>query len=228
MIKDKLRQGIISELYNLLSSYSPENSQSKLKAWKENLQLEISEEDWEAACTGAHIKSINTHLKLIQYKWLMRIYLAPVDLNRFDPNIPDICTKCTENRGTLFHCIWQCTKVNMFWEEVRVVIEKAISKQILLDPKLFLMGLYPKKHNYNKYERAFIDLSLLNAKKCIALLWKGIYRPSITQWTRQMLSSLPLERTTYILKAKQHVFEFIWGLFIDYVKDLDLTDGVSE
>lgn len=34
MIKDSLRKGIISEFYNLLTSYSSENSQYKLKAWK--------------------------------------------------------------------------------------------------------------------------------------------------------------------------------------------------
>lgn len=38
----------------------------------------------------------------------MRTYVTPVELNRYDPNIPDICTKCTEDRGTLFHCFWQC------------------------------------------------------------------------------------------------------------------------
>ena len=124
----------------------------------------------------------------------------------------------------MFHCIWQCRKIKIFWEEVRAIVEKIISKQVLLDPKLFLLGLYPEKHNYSRNERAFIDLSLLYAKKCIALLWKKICRPSTTQWIRQMLASLPLERITYILKAKRHVFEDIWSPFITYIKDLDLTN----
>lgn len=149
--------------------------------------------------------------------------ISPVELNRYNKNIPDICTKCTETKGTLFHCIWQCRKIKTFWEEVRVRTEMITSEQILLDPKIFLLGLYPEKHNYSKNEQAFIDLSLLNAKKCIALLWKKIHRPSATQWIRQMLSSLPLERITYILKAKQHIFENIWRPFMNYVNDLDLT-----
>ncbi len=99
-----------------------------------------------------------------------------------------------------------------------------ISKLILLDPKLFLLGLYPEKQNYSRSEKAFIDLSLLYAKKCIAPLWTKTHRPSTTQWIRQMLSSLPLEKITYILKAKQYVFENIWSPFINYIKDLDLTD----
>lgn len=129
--------------------------------------------------------------------------------------------KCIEHKETLFHCIWQCTKIQKFWEEVRAIIEKIISKQISLDPSLFLLGLYPESQNYSKNERAFIDLSLLYAKKCIAQLWKNIHRPNM----RQMLSNLPFERTTYILKAKQHIFENIWRPFINYVKNSKLTDN---
>ena len=78
------------------------------------------------------------------------------------------CAKCLESRGTLFHCVWQCRKITIFWEEVRAIVDKIISKQILLDPKLFLLGLYPEKHNYSRIEQAFIDLSLLYAKKWIS------------------------------------------------------------
>ena len=56
------------------------------------------------------------------------------------------------------------------------------------------------------------------------MLWKNNRRPSTAQWMRQMLTSLPLERITYILKGKQQIFENIWKPFINYVKDLDLTD----
>ena len=224
IVKDSLKKGIISEVYRLLTSHSPENSQYKLNAWKEDLQSEVSERDWKVACANAHTMSINTHLKLIQYKWLMRTYVTQIDLNRYNKNVPDVCTKCLESRGTLFHCIWQCRKIKIFWEEVRAIVEKIISKQIVLDPKLFLLGLYPEKHNDSRSEQAFIDLSLLYDKKCVALLWKKIPRPSTTQWIRQMLANLLLDRLSYILKAKQHVFEDIWSPFISYIKDLDLTE----
>ena len=170
--------------------------------------MHLSDQDWNAACAGAHTKSINVRLKLIQYKWLMRTYVTPVDLNRYNKNIPDICTKCLEFEGTLFHCIWQGRKIKTFWEELREIL-KIISKQILLDPKLFLLGLFPEKHNYSKNERAFIDLGLLYAKTCIAMFWKKVNKPNTTQWIRRMLSCLPLERITYILKAKQQQFEYL-------------------
>ena len=40
--------------------------------------LHLSDQDRIVACAGAHIKSINVRLKLIQYKWT---YVTPVDFN---------------------------------------------------------------------------------------------------------------------------------------------------
>ena len=145
LIKDSKRKGIISELYNFLTLSSSENSQKRLNAWKEDLQTEVSEEQWEKACAGVQTKSINARLKLIHYKWLMRMYVTPVELNGYNKNIPDTCTKCMESKGTLFHCLWQCRKIRMFWEEVRVTIERIISKQITLNPKLFFFGSISRK-----------------------------------------------------------------------------------
>lgn len=224
LLKDSQKKGIISQFYKLIMSYVHESSHDRFRAWKDDLSLQLSEEDWQDACTLAHTTSINTRLKVIQFKWLMRTYVTPVELCRYNGNIPDVCSKCEQCRGTLVHCMWHCTKITLFWEEVRDIIQNIISKQIILEPKLFLLGLYSEKHNYTKNELTFIDLSLLNAKRCIALFWKKTCRPRGTLWLRQMLSALPLERITYVLKGKQGLFENIWNTFIDYVKDLDLTD----
>ena len=44
--------------------------------------------------------------------------------------------------------------------------------------KHFLLGLHPKKHNYCKNEQAFVDLSLLYAKKVYCTVMENIHRPS--------------------------------------------------
>ena len=58
--------------------YSPESSKYKLNDWREDLHL--SDQDWIAACAGAPTKSISGRIKLIQYRWLMRTYVQPVDI----------------------------------------------------------------------------------------------------------------------------------------------------
>lgn len=132
--------------------------------WNLDLSSTISEEDRERASAKIHKMSINSHLRILQFKWLMRMYVTPVHLNKYNNNIPDLCIKCN-SKGTLIHCMWECRQINLFWKEVRDIIEKFLSMHISLDPKLFLLALHPEKHNFNKTECTFIDISLLSAKK---------------------------------------------------------------
>jgi len=204
-------------------SNSVENADHKREAWKEDLGKNISLEDWQSICTKAHTQSINTRFRLLQYKWLMRTYITPVKLNKYNRNIPDVCTKCTVVKGTLFHCVWQCSKIKSFWEEVKKAIEKIISKSIPMDPALFILGFYPKGHKYKKSERILIDMCLLHARRSIAMFWKNTSRPTVRYWVRQMLTTFPLERVTYIRKGRQDIFERIWEPFIVFVKGINLT-----
>lgn len=39
------------------------------------------------------------------------MYVTPVKLKSYNKNISDICTKCIEDKGTLFHYVWQCRMI---------------------------------------------------------------------------------------------------------------------
>lgn len=67
----------------------------KLNAWKDDTQEEIDEADWSEACLRAQKQTINTRFRLLQYKWLMRMYITHVKFHHMSVNIPDICYKCS-------------------------------------------------------------------------------------------------------------------------------------
>lgn len=226
--ENSFKRGAISQLYKLLLSHSPDNSTLKLEAWKKDLQINVSLDEWELACSKAHKQTINSRLRLLQYKWLMRVYVTPVKLNQYNPNIPDICTKCGEEKGTLFHCFWECREIRTFWGAIKQTVKDIISKDLPLEPSFIILGLYPKHTGYTKSEKLFIDICLLQAKMLIALHWKNIRRPSIGQWVKQMLATLPLERITYLLKGKKNLFESIWRPFMLFAEGTDLTEDQEE
>lgn len=66
-----IKGSVISEFYNFLTTFSSENSEKRMRAWKVDLQIEISEEQWEMAYASVQNKSLNARFKLIHYKWLM-------------------------------------------------------------------------------------------------------------------------------------------------------------
>lgn len=226
--KNCLGKSIITSFYDLFIRGSSESSEKRFIAWREDLQEDISMEEWRVACAEGQKRTANTRLKLLQYNWLMRTYITPVKLNKFNSNIPDDCIKCEQSRGTLWHCMWQCEKIQMFWEEVRLMIEKILAIKLTLEPKLFILGLYPNGHGIQKSEQIFLDLCLLQAKRLIALSWKNISRPRISQWLREMARTLPLEKITYILKNKQEIFKKIWGPFIHFIEHGDLGNILAE
>lgn len=117
--EDSLSKGAIAKMYNYWLSKSVENADHKREAWKKDLGIDISSEDWQYICTKTHTQSVNVRFRLLQHKWLMRTYITPVQLNKYNRNIPDTCTKCTEAQGTLFQCMWQCNKIQSFWERLK-------------------------------------------------------------------------------------------------------------
>lgn len=67
--------------------------------------------EWNEASLRAQKQTKNTRLKLVQHKWLTRVYITPVTLNQMFSNIPETYTKCQNDKGTLIHCLWECPKI---------------------------------------------------------------------------------------------------------------------
>lgn len=86
-----------------------------------DMQEDIDEIDWNDACFKAQTQTINTRFKLLQYKWLMRTYITLVKLHHISVNIPDVCSKCLDELGTLHHCLWECPKIQKDFTDVTIV-----------------------------------------------------------------------------------------------------------
>lgn len=83
------KRGLTSSFYALIMEGSKASSDRKRLAWCEDLNSVISTEAWQKICLKSQTQTINTHFKLLQYKWIMRIYVTPTQLNKFNPNNPD-------------------------------------------------------------------------------------------------------------------------------------------
>lgn len=213
-------RGQLSKLYNILLNGSQESSHSYLSSWRNDLQLDISTEEWEKACHLAQTQSINTRGRLLQYKWLFRTYITPVKLNHFNPNIPDNCPKCNIERGTLLHCIWECKKLQDFWKDTLRLISRLTECIIPVEPRLCLLHIYPEDFGANAKKRKLIDFCLLQVKRVIALKWKDVQSPNSTQWLKEMSSHLVLEKLTYILRGKVGEFNDMWSPFLRFMDNL--------
>ncbi len=73
-------------------------------------QVEITEGEWRRICHNAQSQTINTRFKLIQFQGIMCTYTHSW-LHRSDNHNPDLCIKCGQEEGMLFHCLWSCPQM---------------------------------------------------------------------------------------------------------------------
>lgn len=78
---------------------------------------------------------------------------------KFNDNIPDTCIKCEQEKGTLFHSMWEREEIAKFWRGVSHAVYNMLDINLPLHPKLFILKL--------------INMCLLHAECLIALSWKN-------------------------------------------------------
>lgn len=164
---------------------------------------------------------------MIQFNWIMWTYISPVQLNKFDPNILDLCYKCNSHQGTLYHGLWECDEIQKFWSSVLKYISQITTSPVPSCPKLCIFGIYPDHCTLSCNERKMVDLCLLQAKRCIALCWKNVVCPSFNHWLNNLTSSLVLEKLTYIVRKRASEFYNIWKIFLDLLRNGDIEEAVG-
>uniref|UniRef100_A0A8C6SR27 Reverse transcriptase domain-containing protein n=1 Tax=Neogobius melanostomus TaxID=47308 RepID=A0A8C6SR27_9GOBI len=218
MIKHGNGKRQISVLYAALVSHDKESSSDRMRAWSLDIKEDIDEDEWSIACLKAQTQTINTRMKLLQHKWLMRTYMTPEKLNKFSPDIPDTCVKCSTEKGTLIHCVWECPKLVAFWKLVVCTLSRIVKLQVPCTPKLCILGIYPKNFTVNTKHKTLINFGLLQARRMVALSWKETELSSTQSWLREMTTCITLERLTYITKGKAQEFEEVWTPLTDFLK----------
>ena len=212
-------RGQVSLFYSALLHFDKESTIDRLEAWRLDVQEDIQETDWQLACERAQKQSINTRMRLLQYKWLMRTYITPVKLNSWSPNVPDTCSKCLVGRGTLFHCVWDCPNVKTYWETVVDKLSEIVGMKVPHQAKLCVLGIYPDNFVVSLNHSTLIDFGLLQARRLIALYWKKMDMPSINLWVKEMSSCIVFEKLTYLVRGKAREFERVWESLVKFISD---------
>ena len=86
--------------------------------------------------------------------------------------------------------------------------------------------MYPRHISLRSRDYSFIDMSLLQAKRLIALHWKNIKAPRVGSWVKEMAINMSMEKITYIVRGKYGKFEEIWNPFFSFLEHGGV-DGMS-
>lgn len=170
----------LSLTYKLLITPPGEYQTQSLTKWERELNCIFTTNKKQQILTFTHKSSICTKIQETNYKILTHWYRTPALLKKIFPSTTDVCWRCQEERGTLIHIFWTCSRIRDFWRDVRLIIQKFTDRTVPDDPAYFL--LHATDTPARIYKKSVVRHLLDAAKACIPSFWKSTHTPSIAFW----------------------------------------------
>ena len=118
-------------------------------------------------------------------------------------------------KGTLFHCWWECKLVQPLWRTVWRFLKKQ-EIELPYDPAILLLGIHTKE---TRTERDRCTPMFIIALFTIARIWKQLRCPMAEEWIRKLWYIYTME---YYSTIKKNAFE---SVLIQLVDEVDETEA---
>lgn len=205
---------IISFLYNSLFVSNSVFSSSSYQAWEQDLNLNLSEENWEKIFMYAHKGSLNVATQECCFKIITRWYRTPSLLHKFSPRTSDRCWRCKIEEGSMIHIWWTCPLIQNFWKMVHETITSVTSENLSFNPAQYLLhyNSIPKR----QYLKSLTMFMINAARHCIPCHWQSNSIPSKIEWFRRINKIESIKELISISQEKILNYASTWHKWIEF------------
>lgn len=170
---------------------------------------DLSEEDWEEACSLHLTASLAVNNKLIQFYMLHQSYLSLVRLHAMHRITTPGCTRCTHHRADFNHIMWLCPVIAGYWKRILAILSQIVSLPVPCTPQICLLGILDEEQ-WPKFTRILLRETLLLAHKAIAIKLNWAIPPSTRHWLQLVNQILPFEKTIFEHKDCPTKYNKVW------------------
>ncbi|XP_069507981.1 aquaporin-10 isoform X1 [Ambystoma mexicanum] len=216
------RSGVsVSGLYKIVQANTPTVNMIRT-SWETDLGATITDGSWERYCELTKRVSMNSGLRLIQFKILNKLHYTTQRIAKFTQNDPSRCQKCGADQADSFHMFWSCPHIKVFWGEVATSLEEVMQVPADLTPLKYLFG---DIGNRSEVTRRLFNIAWAIAKKCILQKWKSAQAPQVNYFLKELMYVNECEEYYVMTLPSPCKPKDIWAPFRVYLSEMDSANS---
>lgn len=224
LLVQPLPKKFISCMYKAFDVNSNYSTDHIRRQWQIDLECQIGEDTWTTIMKNTlTILSCNNDRER-QFKILHRLHYTPLMRGRLGLSSSN-CNKCDREIGTYAHMFWKCSKIQMFWNEVKKELDTLIGHDLDLSPLQCILAAKVSSAR-NNHNAKLIGILLYMARKTILKFWIHKDTPTLDDWYKEVMSIIPLEKLTYSLHDNLEGFTRVWQPVFDAVDPSGLSFNI--
>lgn len=204
----------VSVLYHCLMTSKRDSTLYLKSKWERELGEGIPEGMWYEMVKTHQTTSQSLIWREFNWKNLIRYFITP-NIKSKQMKVQQPCWRlCNHVNSDHTHVFWKCTNIQPFWRNVYSVLCEVLGYKIPNSCLVLYLGhLEGLVHKEDQY---LVKILLAAGKKAITKNWLRTDTPNDKQWMLIIDGILEMERLTYKLRLKEHLFLRDWGKWLTY------------
>lgn len=171
--------------------------------------FELDDENWRDAVSSPRTVAIPANLCLVQLKILHRVYVTGSKLAHMGILGGNECRRRCGGTATFMHIIWECSKIQTYWQEIHQTLREVLETDIRLETRRCLLNIW-EPTDLNSHAKSWVTLALMIAKRNIAQKWGAEQPPTLDKWKSDLDWSMFREKSVYISRGCPGKWSKMW------------------